>query len=62
MNYWSLFKLGLTPCKVEQPPRGTELQEKEAQKDKVIQKVFLKRTYGLVKRYLLILDFDPHKL
>ena len=27
------FKLGFSPCKVEQPPRGMELQEKEEQKD-----------------------------
>ena len=27
------FKLGFTPCKAEQPLRGVELQEKEAQKD-----------------------------
>ena len=25
--------LGFTPCKAEQPLRGMELQEKEAQKD-----------------------------
>ena len=27
------FKLGLTPCKAEQPRQGMELQEKETQKD-----------------------------
>ena len=27
------FQLGFTPCKAEQPLRGMELQEKEAQKD-----------------------------
>ena len=27
------FKLGFTTCKAEQPLRGMELQEKEAQKD-----------------------------
>ena len=27
------LKLGFTPCKTEQPLRGMELQEKEAQKD-----------------------------
>ena len=26
-------KLGLTPCKAEQPLQGMELQEKETQKD-----------------------------
>ena len=26
-------KMGFTPCKAEQPLRGMELQEKEAQKD-----------------------------
>ena len=31
---WFLFfYLGFTPCKAEQPLRGTKLQEKEAQKD-----------------------------
>ena len=29
----SLFYLGFTPCKTEEPLRGKELQEKEAQKD-----------------------------
>ena len=28
----AFFKLGFTPCKPEQPLRGMELQEKEAQK------------------------------
>ena len=28
-----LFYLGFTPCRAEQPLRGMELQEKEAQKD-----------------------------
>ena len=36
-NKWasggSFFKLGLIPCKAEQPLQGMELQEKEAQKD-----------------------------
>ena len=27
------FELGFTSCKAEQPLRGMELQEKEAQKD-----------------------------
>ena len=27
------LKLGFTPCEVEQPLQGMELQEKEAQKD-----------------------------
>ena len=27
------FKLGFTPCRIEQPLRGMELQEREAQKD-----------------------------
>ena len=29
----TFFELGFTPCKDEQPLRGMELQEKEAQKD-----------------------------
>ena len=29
----SFFELGFTPFKAEQPLRGMELQEKEAQKD-----------------------------
>ena len=32
-----LKKLGFTPCKAELPLRGMELQEKEAQKDYIIQ-------------------------
>ena len=28
-----IFKFGFTPCKAEQTLQGTELQEKEAQKD-----------------------------
>ena len=39
--------MGFTPCKAEQPLRGMELQEKEAQKDESIQKVCLERTYSL---------------
>ena len=40
----TLFKLGFTPCKAEQPLPGTELKEKEAQKDYSIQKICLERT------------------
>ena len=32
MIFSFFFKLGFTPCKAEQPLRGIELQEKEAQK------------------------------
>ena len=32
LNDHVFFKLGFTPCKTEQPLRGTELQEKKAQK------------------------------
>ena len=39
-------KLGLTPCQAEQPLRGMALQEKEAQKDYSIQKIYLERTYS----------------
>ena len=31
--HYPFFQLGFTPRKVEQPPQGMELQEKEAQKD-----------------------------
>ena len=33
MNFWPFFQMGFTPCNAEQPLRGTESQEKEAQKD-----------------------------
>ena len=33
------FSLGFIPCKVEQPIRGMELPEKEAEKDQSIQKI-----------------------
>ena len=42
----SFFLLGFTPCKAEQPLRGMELQEKEAQKDYSIQEICLERTYS----------------
>ena len=35
------FKLGFTPCEAEQPLRGMELQEKEAQKDQSVQEICL---------------------
>ena len=38
-------KLGFTPYKAEQPLRGMELQEKEAQKGYSIQEICLERTY-----------------
>ena len=37
-----LFKLRFTPCKAEEPLRGMELQEKEAQKIKAYWKSFKK--------------------
>ena len=40
------FKLGFPPCKSEQPLRGMELEEKEAQKDYRIQEICLERTYS----------------
>ena len=40
------IKLGFTPCKAEQPLRGMELQEKEAQKDYSTQEICLERTYS----------------
>ena len=36
----------LTPCKVEQPLKGMELQQKEEQKDQGMQKISLERTYS----------------
>ena len=49
--------MGFNTCKAEQPLKGMELQEKEAQKDHSIQDICLeKRT---VKRCLLILDLKP---
>ena len=39
------LKLGFTQCKAEQPLRGMELQEKEAQKDDNIKEICLERIY-----------------
>ena len=36
--YYFFFKLGFTPCKVEQPLQDILLQEKEAQKIKAYRK------------------------
>ena len=52
-----LFKLRFTPCKAEEPLRGMELQEKEAQKIKAYWKSFKKEL--TVKWCLLILDLKP---
>ena len=38
--------MGSTPCKAEDPLRGTELQEKEVQKGSSIQEICLERTYS----------------
>ena len=38
--------MGFTPCKAEQPLRGMELQEKQAQKDHSIEKICLERAYS----------------
>ena len=43
--------MGFTPYK---PPWGTELQEKEVQKDQSIQEICLEKVAD--KKYLLILD------
>ena len=40
------LKFRFTPCKTEQPLRGIELQEKEAQKDYSIQEICLGITYS----------------
>ena len=42
----SFKKMGFTPCKAEQPLRGMELQEKDAEKEYSIQEIGLKRTYS----------------
>ena len=42
----NLSAMGFTPCKVEQPRRGTELQENEVQKNQSIQKICLEKTYS----------------
>ena len=39
-------KLWFTPCKAEQPLRGMELQEIEAQQDCSIYQICLERTYS----------------
>ena len=38
--------MGFTPYKAEEPLQGTELQEKEAQKDGRIQEMSLERTHS----------------
>ena len=38
------FKLGFTPCKVKQPLRGMELQERKHKEDYRIQEICLERT------------------
>ena len=53
------FQLGFTPCKSEQPLRGMELQEREAQKINAYRKSVYK--VPTVKRYLLILDLKPFR-
>ena len=40
------FFSGFTPCKVEQPLRSMELQEKKHKKDYRVQKICLERTYS----------------
>ena len=40
----SFFLLWFTPCKAEQPLRGMELQEKEAQEDCNISEICLEKT------------------
>ena len=50
--------LRFTLCKAQQPLRGMELQEKEAQKDYSIQEIYLERT---IKRCLLISDLKPFR-
>ena len=39
-------KFGFTTFKDEQPLQGMDLQEKETQKDKGIQEIWLERTYS----------------
>ena len=45
-DHKTFFNWGFTPCKAEQPLKGMELQEKEAQKDYSIQEICLGRTYN----------------
>ena len=40
------IQLGFTPCKVEQPLQGIELQEKKHKKDYRLQKICLERAYS----------------
>ena len=45
--YWEdFFKLEFTTCKAEQSLWGTELQEKETQKEERIQEICLEWTYS----------------
>ena len=44
--FFVFFLLGFTPCKVEQPLQGMELQEKNHKKDYKIQKICLERIYN----------------
>ena len=44
--YIFFFYLGFTPCKVEKPLRGIELQKKKCKKDYSILEICLERTYS----------------
>ena len=48
-HIYFFFKFGFTPCKAEQPLRGMELQEKEAQKR-------LQHTGNLLRKNLQLKD------
>ena len=45
-NNAHFFKMGFTPCKVEQPLQSMELQVKETKEDESIQEISLERTYS----------------
>ena len=50
--------MGFTPCKTDQPLRGMELQEKEAQKCVKAHRKSVQKE-PTVKRCLLILELKP---
>ena len=46
MQYFIFFFVGIHSIKAEQPLKGMELQEKEAQKDYILLEICLERTYS----------------
>ena len=43
LEFFIFFKLGFPPCKIEQPLRSMEVQEKEVQQDWSIQEIYLEK-------------------